>query len=211
MNQRKWHCPKKANTDREHQHYTGTNDTRVSKKTSFFPDNKPPEKAERKYTTTRVQSRNCLSNIADVGIKKEDFYNLNFIFDVYLIVTKILNLFLLDRKLNDQNKHEMIYILWKECVPQRFYKHICKEKSFFYLKGRNVLQPKISERITDLFKEGNENYIELRKNLSQYENIFQQFQSNVSPEIYCSIERRGFNLKSTFHIMFKTYKDKRKH
>ena len=34
--------------------------------------------------------------------------------------------------------------------------------------------------------------------------------SNVFPEIYCSIEKRGFNLKSNFHIIFKTYKDKKK-
>ena len=34
--------------------------------------------------------------------------------------------------------------------------------------------------------------------------------SNVFPEIYCSIEKRGFDLKSNFHIIFKTYKDKKK-
>ena len=33
---------------------------------------------------------------------------------------------------------------------------------------------------------------------------------NVFPEIYCSTERRGFNLKSNFHITFKTYKEKKK-
>ena len=32
--------------------------------------------------------------------------------------------------------------------------------------------------------------------------------SNVYSEIYCSTEKRGFDLKSNFHIMFKTYKDK---
>ena len=32
-----------------------------------------------------------------------------------------LNLFLLDRKLGDKNKHEMIFMLWKECMWQRFY------------------------------------------------------------------------------------------
>ena len=33
--------------------------------------------------------------------------------------------------------------------------------------------------------------------------------SNVFPEIYCSTERRGFDLKRHFHIIFKTYKDKK--
>ena len=50
--------------------------------------------------------------------------NEGFVFDVYLLVTKNLNPFWLNRKLGDKNKHEMIYMLWKECMPQRFYQHI---------------------------------------------------------------------------------------
>ena len=96
----------------------------------FFQDNKP---SERNYTTARIKSRNFLSNISYVGINKEDFYNENFIFDVCLLVTKNLNPFSLDRKLNDQNKDEMTYMLWRECMPQKFYKYICKEKNFTYL------------------------------------------------------------------------------
>ena len=65
-------------------------------------------------STLQLKSRNFLSSISYVEINKEDFYNENFIFDVYLLVTKNLNPFSLDRKLNDQNKHQMIYMLWKE-------------------------------------------------------------------------------------------------
>ena len=176
------------------------------KSQDFFQDNNPPGK---KYTATRVNSRNFLSNIAYAGINKEDFYNDHFIFDVYLLVTKNLNPFSLDRKLADKNKHEMIYMLWKECMPQKFYKHICKEKNFLYLNGKNVLQPKVYEIITDFFKEDDENYKDLRNNLSSYKNIFQYVYSNVFPEIYGSTERRGFDLKSNFHTTFKTYKDKK--
>ena len=103
----------------------------------------------------------------------------------------------------------MIYMFRKECIPQRFYQHICKEKNVFFLNGKNVLQPKISERITKFLKEPDENYIELRHNSLEYKSIFQYVYSNVFPEIYCSTERRGFDPKSTFHIMFKTCKDKK--
>ena len=106
-----------------------------AKSPDFFQDNKP---SERKYTTTRIKSRNFLSNISYVGINKEDFYDENFIFDVCLLVTKNLNPFSLDRKLSDENKHEMIYMLWKECMPEKFYKHICKENNFLYLNRKNV-------------------------------------------------------------------------
>ena len=48
----------------------------------------------------------------------------------------------------------------------------------------------------------------LQNNLAQYKNIFQYVYSNVYPEIYCATEKRGFDLKSRFHILFKTYRDK---
>ena len=66
---------------------------------------------------------------------------------------------------------------------------------------------KVLEVITDFLKENENNYKELRNNLSSYKNMYQYVYSNVFPEIYCSTEKRGFDLKSNFHIIFKTYKD----
>lgn len=109
----------------------------------------------------------------------------------------------------DKNKDEMIYMLWKECMPQAFYHHICKENFFLYLNGKNVLQSKVSETTTDFLYEKDEHYRQLRNKLWHYKSIFHYVHSNVFPEIYCSTERRGFDLKSNFHIIFKTYKDKK--
>ena len=86
-----------------------------AKSLDFLQDIKP---SERKYTTTRIKSRNFLLNISYVEINKEDFYYENFIFDVYFLVKKNINPFSLDRKSNDQNKYEMTYMLWKECMQQ---------------------------------------------------------------------------------------------
>ena len=85
-----------------------------AKRQDFFQDNNTLATIEKRYTTTRIKFRNFLSSVAYVGIKKEDYYNENFIFDFYMLTTKILNPFSLDRKLADKNKHEMIYLFWKE-------------------------------------------------------------------------------------------------
>ena len=98
------------------------------KSQDFFQENKDIGK---KYTTAHIKSRNFVSNMEYVGISKEDYYNENFVFDVSLLLTKNFNPFSLDRKLADKTKHEMIYMLWKECIPVKFYKHICKEKNLF--------------------------------------------------------------------------------
>ena len=180
-----------------------------AKSQDFFEDDNTVAIGNR-YTTTRIKSRSFLSNISYVTINKEDYYNENFIVDVYLIITKNVNPFSLDRKLADKNKHKMIYMLWKECMPAKFYRHICKEKNFLYLNGKNVLQTKVFEIITNFINESDDNFKALRNNLSSYKNIFQYLYSNVFPKIYCSTKKRGYDLKSNFHIIFKTYKDKKK-
>ena len=77
-----------------------------------------------------------------------------------------------------------------------------------YLNGKNVLQPKVLQIITEFIETNKKNYRLLQNNLAAYKNIFQYVYSNVDPEIYCSTEKRGFDLKSNFHIMFKSYNNK---
>ena len=122
---------------------------RISERPRFLQDNKA---VEVKNTTTRIKSRNFLSNIAYVGINKEDYYNKIFIFDRYLLLTKNLNPFSLDRKLADKKNNEMIYMLWRECMSIEYYKFICEENNFLYLNGRNVLQPKVLQIVADFIK-----------------------------------------------------------
>ena len=114
--------------------------SKSAKSPSFFQNNKDikREKVGKQYTITHIKSRNFLSNV--VGVNKEDFYNENFVFNVFSLITNKLNRFYLDSKLSNQNKHEMIYMLW-ECIPCAFYKHICSEQNFFYLNGKKVLCP----------------------------------------------------------------------
>ena len=157
-----------------------------AKSPNFFQDNNTIKRKNvgKQYTTTHIKSRNFLSNISYVGISKEEFYNENCVFDIYSLITKNLHLFSLVRKLSNQNKHEMIYMLWKECMPCDFYKHICSEQNFLYLNGKNVLYPKVTEIINEFLDADEKNYVQLRNNLSQFKNLFQYVYSNVYLEVY---------------------------
>ena len=100
-----------------------------AKSPNFFCDNKSSSnKPEQKYTTTRIKSRNFLSNISYVWINKENYYNENFIFNIYLLATKSLNPFSLDRKINDQNKHQMIYVMERMYVASVLQAHLQRQK-----------------------------------------------------------------------------------
>ena len=66
LKERNKHCRQ------QEQHATRSNG-RISKKPRFFHDNNNFDKPERKYTTSRIKSRNFLSNISYVGVNKDDF------------------------------------------------------------------------------------------------------------------------------------------
>ena len=62
--------------------------------------------------------------------------------------------------------------------------------------------------ISEFIDADEKNYRLLQNNLYSCKAIFQYVYPNVFHEIYCSTEKRGFNLKSNFHIMSQTYKNK---
>ena len=161
-----------------------------------------------KYSPTRIKSRNFLSNISYTGISKNDFYNKNFILDVYVLLVKNLNPFSQSRKVSDKTKHEMVYMLWRECIPPYFHRYICIEKNFIYLSGRDVGPPGVLEIVGGFIDQGKQNLKMLQEHLARYKDIFQYVYLHVFPEVYMTSGRRSFDLKSNFHILFKTYHDK---
>ena len=168
------------------------------------------KKKFKSYATTRIKSRNLLSNISYPAVSDQHVIDRNFVFDIYVLMVKNLNPFSLERKLTDQSKHEMLYMLWKDCMTNDFYKFICKKENFSYLNGKNALYPKVSNIVWSFIAENENNYKKLRKNLRKNKSIFQYVYSIVYPEIYCSTEKRGFDLKSEYLVAFKEYKDKKR-
>ena len=112
---------------------------------------------------------------------KKIFRIKNLVFDVYALLTKNLNPFSLDQKLSNQNKHEMIGMLWKECIPAEFYGFVCRKEYFSYLNGKNVLYPKTVEIVWRFIAGNNQNYNRLRNNLCQFKEIFQYIYLMVYP------------------------------
>ena len=78
------------------------------------------------YTSSRIKTRNFLSNISYTGVKSEDFVDNNFMLDTITLITKKINSFTLKRKIVDAKNRDIIYMLWDECIGKTFYKHICE-------------------------------------------------------------------------------------
>ena len=143
------------------------------KRQNFFHDDKPVSKRRFKpYTTTRVKSCIFLSNISYAGVSDDDVIDKNFCFDIYVLMTKSINPFSLERMLFDQAKHEMIYMLWKDRMPDDFYKFICKKEIFSYLNSKSVLHPKVFDNVWLFIAEDENNYKKLKENISKNKAFF---------------------------------------
>ena len=64
------------------------------------------------------------------------------------------------------------------------------------------------EIVANFIDQSKQNLRLLQENLARYKDIFQYVYSHVFPEVYTVTEKRGVDLKSNFHVMFKTYRDK---
>ena len=70
-----------------------------------------------------------------------------------------------------------------------------------YLNGKTVVYSKVADVISKFIETDTKNFVKLRDNLYVY--------SITYPDISCSTEKRGFDIKSTFRFVFKKYKGKK--
>ena len=89
-------------------------------------------------------------------------------------------------------------MLWKECMPAKFYKHICKEKNFLYINCKNEFQPNVLWIIADFLNEDENNYKESRNNLSSFKNKLLIFSTYIPTFFLKSIERTWFRFEKQF-------------
>ena len=96
----------------------------------------------------------------------------------------------MQRKLSDESKQEMMYMLWRECIPIEFYQHICEEKNFVDLNGRDVGKPVALEIVGNFIDQGKENLRLLEEHLVRFKDIYQYVYLHVFPEIYTASEKK---------------------
>ena len=120
------------------------------------------------YMSNRIKTRNFLSNISYTFVKSEHFADNNFSFDTITLLTKNINSFSVERKIDDVTNREIIYMLWDECIEKTFYKHICGNDNFIYLNGKNVLYSKTAQIVLDYLNKDASNIVRLRKCLQNH-------------------------------------------
>ena len=119
---------------------------------------------------------------------------------MFILLVKNLNPFSLQSKTPDKLKHEMVYMLCRECIPSEFYRYICQDENFKYLSSRDVNQSGVLEIVGNFIDKKKDNLRFLQANLANYKDIYQYVYAHVFPELYSTTEKRGNSLKSNFQI-----------
>ena len=105
-----------------------------------------------------------------------------------MLLVKNLNPFSLSRKISDKAKHEMVYMIWRECIPVDFYRYICEENKFIYLNGRDVGHAGVLEIVGKFIDQKKENLKKCYKNILP------------ATKISTNMFTRTFSLKYTQHL-----------
>ena len=99
--------------------------------TSLKNLNKNLKRRVKHYTSSRIKTRNFLSNISYTGVKSEGLVDNNITFDMITLLTKNINPFSLERKIVDLKKREIMYMLWDQFIERKFYKIYVKTITLF--------------------------------------------------------------------------------
>ena len=113
--------------------------------------------------TARIKSRNFLINISYNRVKDEDLFDRSFVFDIYVLTTKNINPFSLERKIFDVNDREMINMFWEDCNEPSFYKHICRLDNFLYLNRKNVIYSRMAQIVMNYIETDENNFLQAKE------------------------------------------------
>ena len=106
-----------------------------------------------------------MTNISYNGVKEEDLLDRSFVFNVYVLTTKKIDLFSLERKIFDVKDREMINVFWEDCNKLSFYKHIFQSENFLYLNGKNVIYSRAAEIVMNYIEAEDKNFDKLKRKL----------------------------------------------
>ena len=163
------------------------------------------------YNTARIKSRNFLINISYNGVKQEDLFDRSFVFDIYVLTTKNINPFSLERKIFDVKDREMINMFWEDCNEPSFYKHICRPDNFLYLNRKRVIYLRVAQIVMNYIETDENNFGKLKRKLIENQKIFQYVYASAYPEINSFVEKRGVDMRNNLHLKFKEWKNRIKY
>ena len=123
--------------------------------------------ARKTYNTTKVKTRNFLTNIDYRRYKKSDFNNGNFVIDVYSFLLQ--NPLMVDRKFDNESDRQCVKMLWQKCLLQQFTQYVFLYDNFLALTQMEITYQKANSVVKQFLTEHlSEHYLAENAKVIQY-------------------------------------------
>ena len=177
----------------------------------IFLSDKDINKKKKKYSSTKVNARNFLTNVSYTGVKSVDYENRSFIIDIFSFLILYFNPYNLDAKFATEIEKDYISVLWGCMLPESFYNFICRNEN---IKVLNKTKVKFQEavEIVNLFIEDTsqgmtqkEQFENLKTFLEKYVKMYQFIFGNLFPKYFSKIDDYGIQTKIEFDSFYRSY------
>ena len=162
---------------------------------------KKPAIKKRKYSTTKVKTRNLLTNLSYKRINRLDFDNKLYVLDIVTFIIQYLNIFLIDIKLETEYEKNMLLFIWQKCLPLNLTNFVSTKYNYDTLTKKDLKFKDVYVMIHE-YMLNDDNYNQAKKMLkSNFDEIRYVF-SNLFPKIYSRTNEIGIQIKSRFDYSF---------
>ena len=164
-------------------------------------DNKKVNINKRKYSSTKVKTRNILTNLSYLRVNRLDFDNKSYVLDFVTFMVQYLNIFSLDLKLETELEKNMLMFIWQNCLPLKLTEFISSKHHYDTLSAPNSKFKDVYQIVYD-YMSYEPNYEEARKLLKSYFDEIRYVFSVLFPKIYTRTNESGQQIKSRFDFSF---------
>ena len=153
------------------------------------------------YSSTKMKARNYLTNISYRRISDKDFTNANFVIDMLSYILLYVKPFFLTATYDDNEKRNMVKMLWEKCLPARFYEHIKKTDNFTILNSGKLTFNQ-SKNIVLAYIQQPDVWQELTKMIINRQKVYQYVFATLFPLNYLQTNKYGIKIRNDFSLCF---------
>ena len=106
------------------------------------------------YSSTKVKTRNLLTNVSYRRFKQSDFNNQSFIIEILSFMVQNFNPINLDIRLEVEKEADMVKFMWDMCVPDEFVSFILKQENYNIISQPNLNYQKANNIVKAYLFEG---------------------------------------------------------
>ena len=161
------------------------------------------------YNNTKVKTRNLLTNVSYRRFKQSDFHNSSFIVDILSFLVQNFNRINLDIKLDLEKEHDMVKLLWDECIPHGFVTFLYKKKSYEEISQPNLTYQKANNIVKQYLVENPQRINQLKFKIEEKFSLIHYIYSSLFSKIYNRTNTFGIKRKNNFDFNFQLWKRKK--